>query len=153
DGTQALIGVVVPEAQAERRTALAMVDTATGERRMLLDQPGTDYSPGPISPDGTRAAVVVSPQPHPGAAIAPNLHVVDLASVQLTRIGADVDLWRAPAATRSWIASSRLLATAGKDGRGAVFVVDAAAGTAAEIPVEDAVYSEVIRSPEGQSAF
>lgn len=153
DGTQALIGVVVPEAQAERRSAVALVDTATGERRILLDEPGTDYSPGPISPDGTKAAVTVSPQPHPGRALAPNLYVLDLRDGSLTRIAEDLDLWLTPASARPWIDDTRLLATADQQGRGAVLIADSASGSASEVPVADAVYSELFASADGRSAY
>lgn len=153
DGTQALISVTVPEAHAERRTALAVVDTASGERRFLLDEPGMDFAPGPISPDGTRAAVIVSPHPNPGQAIAPNLHVLDLSTGGLTRVAEDLDLWLSPASSRPWVDQNRFLAVADKEGRGAVFIVDADAAAAAEVPTQDAVYSEVFPAPDGRTAY
>ena len=153
DGTQALIGVVVPEAKAERRSSLALVDTSTGERRILADEPGTDFSPGPISPDGSTAIVSLSPTPDPQRALAPSLWLLNLSDGSLTRMAEDLDLWLAPASARPWIDQTRFLATADKDGRGGVFVVDTATGGTVEVPVEDAVYSEVIGAADGKTAY
>ncbi|MGO1192428.1 MAG: S9 family peptidase [Nesterenkonia sp.] len=153
DGTQALIGVVVPEARAERRSALALVDTATGERRTIADQPGTNFSAGPISPDGGRAVVSLSPTPSPQQALAPSLWVIDLSDGSLTRMAEDLDLWPAPASARPWIDQSRFVATADKNGRGGVFVVDTTTAAATEVPVEDAVYSEVLPAADGKTAY
>ena len=52
-----LLGVPVPQARAEKRSALVRIDVATGERHTLLDRDGTEVDPGPVSPDGTRVLV------------------------------------------------------------------------------------------------
>ncbi|WP_223881128.1 S9 family peptidase [Nesterenkonia ebinurensis] len=153
DGSQALIGVTIPEAKTELRAGVALVDTASGERRMLLDQPDWTYSPGPVSPDGTKAAVIGSPKPSPESAIAPNLYIVDLTSGDLTRMAEDLDLWLSPASSRPWLDSTRLLAVSDKNGRGAVFIVDTTTGVATEVLAEDATYSEVWPAPDGKTAF
>lgn len=153
DGTQALIGVIVPEANAERRTALALVDTATGQRRILLEQPGVDYTPGAISPDGSLALVTRTPKPSPDQAISPALHVVDLTTGELIMMAPDLDLWLSPGSRRPWIDRNRFLAVSDKEGRGALFIVDAQSASAAEVPVSDGVYSEVLPAADGRTAY
>jgi len=150
EGTEALIGVTVPEAGAEQRSALAMVDIATGERRMLADEPGFNFTAGPISPDGQSAAVVRSAKPTPERAPQPQLHLLDLASGELRRIAEDADLWLNPAA---WLPDgSGLLALADQDGRGPIFRV-ATTGGVQQITTEDATYSAVVVSRDGLTAY
>src|SRR5699024_4863516 len=86
-------------------------------------------------------------------ALEPSLWVVDLRDGTLTRMAADLDLWLAPASARPWIDQNQFLATADKEGRGGVFVVDTATGAAAEVPVPDAVYSEVVPAADGRTAY
>ncbi len=153
DGSQALIGVTVPEAKTDRRSAVALVDTATGERRLLVDEPGMTFSPGPISPDGKKAAVIGSSKPSPSSAIAPQLYVVELSTGAVTPLAEDLDLWLNPASSRPWLNDQRMLAVADKNGRGAVYIVDVSSGEAAQVPVEDAVYSQAFPSPDGTTAY
>ncbi|WP_120004484.1 alpha/beta fold hydrolase [Nesterenkonia muleiensis] len=153
DGSQALIGVTVPEPKTERRSAVALVDTATGERRLLVDEPGMSYSPGPVSPDSTKAIVSGTIIPSPAQAMAPRLYAVNLPSGELTPLAESVDLWLTPGSNRPWIDDQRVLAVADKNGRGAVLMMDITTGQASEIPVEEGVYSEVFPSSGGSSAY
>ncbi|MCH8564507.1 S9 family peptidase [Nesterenkonia sp. LB17] len=151
DGTVALISVVVPEVRAGQRTALAVVDTATGERRIIADEPGYTFSAGGISPDGLSAAVVRSAQPTPQRAPQPQLHLLDLHTGALTRLAEDADLWLTPAA---WLPDgSGLLALADQGGRGPVFRVDATSGAVEQVTTEDATYSAVVVAPDGHTAY
>lgn len=153
DGSTALVGITSPEPQAERRATVAIVDLATGQRRTLLDDPGMNYFPGPISPDGSTAVITSSIRPTPQQALEPQLHVIDLSTGALTRLAEDVDLWLSPASAHPWADSSTLVATADHQGRGAVFTLDVAtAGTATEVPVPDAVYTDVLPA-DRQSAY
>lgn len=153
DGSQALLGVTVPEAKAERRSSIAVVETSTGAHRMVADSPGITYTPGPLSPDGTKAAVTVSPQPSPERALSPRLAVLEISSGTVTPLAAQLDLWLSPASSRPWLDDQRLLATADKTGRGGLFIVDVVSGEAEEVAVEGAVYSEVHPSPDGAVAY
>ena len=153
DGSQALIGITVPEPKTELRGAVALVDTAAGERRLLIDQPGKSYSPGPVSPDGRTAIVSGTDIPSPAQAMEPRLYAVDLASGALSALAEDLDLWLAPGSNQPWIDDQRFVAVADKNGRGAVFIVDITTGKATEVGVPDAVYSDVFPSPDGSFAY
>ncbi|GAA1118731.1 S9 family peptidase [Nesterenkonia jeotgali] len=151
DGSFVLISVIVPEARAGQRTALAVVDVASGERRMIADEPGYIFSAGVISPDGRTAAVVRSAQPTPERAPQPQLHLLDLQTGALTRLAAEADLWLSPA---TWLPDgSGLLALADQGGRGPVFRVDAASGAVHQVTSEDATYSAVLVHPAGHTAY
>ncbi|MGJ9373988.1 alpha/beta fold hydrolase [Nesterenkonia sp. CF4.4] len=151
DGSVALIGVTVPEARAGQRTALAVVDVATGEHRIIADEPGFTFSAGVISPDGRTAAVVRSAQPTPQRAPQPQLHLLELHTGALTRLAEQADLWLSPAA---WLPDgSGLLALADQDGRGPVFRVDASTGAVQQVTTEDATYSAVVVHPDGGTAY
>ncbi|MGJ9405361.1 S9 family peptidase [Nesterenkonia aurantiaca] len=151
EGALALISVTVPEARADQRTALAVVDVATGERRIIADEPGYTFSAGVISPDGRTAAVLRSAQPTPERAPQPQLYLLDLHSGELTRLAEDADLWLSPAA---WLPDgSGLLALADQGGRGPVFRIDASSGAVEQVTTEDATYSVVVVHPEGHTAY
>lgn len=151
DGSLALISVVVPEPRAGQRTALAVVEIATGERRIVADEPGYTFSAGVISPDGRSAAVLRSAQPTPQRAPQPQLHLLDLDTGELTRLAENADLWLSPA---GWLPDgSALLALADQGGRGPVFRVDASSGAVHQVTTEDATYSAVVVDPEGHTAY
>ncbi|WP_218220482.1 alpha/beta fold hydrolase [Nesterenkonia sp. Act20] len=151
DGTAALISITIPEERASQRSALALVDIATGERRIIADEPGYTFSAGPISPDSSSAAVVRSAQPTPEQAPQPQLHLMDLQTGDLKRLGGDADLWLTPAA---WLSDgSGLLALADQGGRGPVFEVSAQTGAVRQVTTEDAAYSAVLAAPQGRTAY
>lgn len=151
DGRAALISITVPEARASQRSALALVDIATGELRIIADQPGYTFSAGPISPDGGSAAVVRSAQPTPEQAPQPQLHLLDLQTGDLKRLGGDADLWLTPA---GWLPDgSGVLALADQGGRGPVFEVSADTGAVRQVTAEDATYSAVLAAPQGGVAY
>lgn len=153
EGTQALIGVRISEARAEVRGTLALVDTATGQRRDLADDPERSFEPGPINPAGTHAVVVSSRIPTPQRALQPVLQLLDLSTGELTDLAPEVDLWLSPGSSRPWLNDTEFLAIADQDGRGAVFHINTATGEVRELPLEDAVYSEVLPAPDGTTAY
>ncbi|WP_147102719.1 S9 family peptidase [Nesterenkonia populi] len=151
DGSRALVGLRIPEAKADMRSCLAVVNLATGESRVLADDPERNFSAGPVSPDSTRAAIVVSTRPTPQAAMIPQMHVIDLKTGELTQVGTNVDLWLSPAA---WLPEgSEFLATGDTDGRGPIFRVSLSTGDAVQVTHDDATYTDVRVSPDGKTAY
>ena len=151
DGTTALMGETILEAGAERRSAVAQVDTATGERRIIADDPQKDFSPGPISPDGQYAIISVSQRPVPAEPMRPVLQLLDLESLEMTPLAEGADRWLSPA---SWLPdSSTVLALGDDDGRGPVWRISLATGQAERVTGEDSTFSEVIAAPDGATAY
>ena len=58
DGTTLVTTWSVPDAGAATRSTLVVVDTATGDRRVLVDDPDADAGGPRISPDGAWVAYV-----------------------------------------------------------------------------------------------
>lgn len=151
DGTRALVGLRIREARADMRSALAVVDLSTGEVRMVADDPELDFAAGPISSDGTTAAITVATRPTPEAAMAPEMRLLDLGTGELTPIGTNLDLWLYPAV---WLPDgSGFLATGDADGRGPIFRADLATGGAVQVTDDDAAYTDVCVSPDGKAAY
>ncbi|MDS2171223.1 S9 family peptidase [Nesterenkonia sp. CL21] len=150
DGTGALISVHVPEARADRRTALALVDLASGERRIIADDVEHDHTPGPISPDGRTAVVTMTRRPVPSRAPVPRLHLMDLETGELSPTG-HADLWLAPF---DWLPDgSGFIAGADADGRGPLFRVDVADGRVTQLTHDDATYSTAVVAPDGSAVY
>ncbi|WP_460688741.1 S9 family peptidase [Nesterenkonia suensis] len=150
DGTRALISVHIPEARADRRTALAVVDLRTGDRRIIADDPDHDHTPGPISPDGRQAVVTVTRRPLPSRALEPRLHLLDLATGALSPT-AEADLWLT---AFDWLPDgSGFIAGADADGRGPLFHVDAADGAVTQLTRDDATYTTAVVAPDGGAVY
>ncbi|MDZ5076229.1 S9 family peptidase [Nesterenkonia sp. HG001] len=150
DGTRALISVHVPEPDADRRTALALVDLVSGERRMIADDPDHDHAPGPFSPDGRRAVVTVTRRPVPSRALESRLHLLDLETGGLSPT-ADADLWLT---AFDWLPDgSGVIAVADADGRGPLFRVDVTDGAVSQLTHDDATYSAAVVSPDGAAVL
>ena len=151
DGTRALISVHIPESNADRRSALALVDLTNGERRIVADDTQHNYSPGPFSPDGHTAVVTVSRRPVPEQALQPRLHLFDVESHQLTETASAADLWLS---AFDWLPDgSGFIAGADADGRGPLFRVEVADSSVTQITHDDATYSAAVVSPNGTEIY
>ncbi len=151
DGGLALLSVPVPQARADQRSALVRLDVATGERRTLLDLEGSEVDAGPVSPDGTRAVVVVDRVTTPTDPPRPRLHLVDLETGETTPLAHDWDRWATPVA---WTPDgSAVLALADSDGRRPVFRIDVATGEVTQVTHDDAAWSDLVVDPGGRVAY
>ena len=151
DGTFALLTVVVPEARADLREKVVRIDVTTGEHRTLLDLPGEEAGAGPISPDGSRAVVVVSPVSSPTSAPHPRLHLMDTSTGETTPLAHDWDRWAQPVA---WSPDgTSVLALADSDGRRPVFRIDVETDEVTQVTHDDAAWSELVVSPDGATAY
>lgn len=179
DGTTLVTTWQVPGPGASTRSTLVAIDTATGERRTLVDEPGAQVHGPRISPDGAFVAFVRETLTTPQQAPEETLAVVPLHAPD-GPAGADGshddgpttraenhatprtlaphwDRW--PTSLRWLPDGSGLLVTADDDGRGPVFLVAFAPdskgehGTAERITSDDAVFTDVQVAPDGRSAY
>jgi len=160
DGKTVYSSFTRPLANADSRIVLVAVDVATGTTRVLLDEPGMSYFPGPVSPDGRTLAVVSETDTTPEQAPQVRLHLLDLTGPdgKLSPLAEGWDRWPRPAA---WLPDgSALLVTADEDGATPVFRVDVAGsgtGSAAASPRrltgDAAAYTDVVVSPDGRHAY
>ena len=132
DGKTLYTSLMKPLPKADLRSVLAAVDVATGTLKVLLDEEGMNYFPGPVSPDGGMLAVVSESDTTPQQAPQVKLHLLDVSGEagpeDLQPLAHGWDRWPHPEA---WLPDgSALLVTADDDGASPVFSVTVAAGAA-----------------------
>ena len=161
DGKTIYSSCAKPLAKADSRSVLVAVDVASGSLKVLLDQEGMSYFPGPVSPDGKTLVVVSESDSTPHQAPEIKMHLLDVSSdaagdaAGLQPLAHDWDRWPHPAA---WLPDgSAILATADDDGASPVFRVSVPAAAAqvgvTRVTQDAAAYSDVVISPDGRSAY
>jgi len=151
DGSAIVTTWHVPERGGER-VGLVLVDVATGDRRMLLDDVESEYESPRFSPDGQSVAVVREKRSTPVEPIDRNVVVLSLADGADRELSGDWDLW--PAGPLEWTPDgAALLLVADENGRAPVFRLDAESGVVTRLTADDFAYSDVQVSPDGQSVY
>lgn len=158
DGTTLVTTWNVPDAGAATRSTLVVVDTATGDRRVLVDDPDADAGEPRISPDGAWVAYVTESISTPSEAPVIRLALVPTdGSAEPVVLADDWDRWPG---RPTWLPDgSGLLVQADDDGRGPVFLLT----FSGELPVsdvvverltaDDAVFSDLSVTPDGATLF
>src|SRR5205814_1151547 len=147
DGSLAITSWAVPDGAGDIRTEIAVIETATGERRTLLAAPDCDFSDPHISPDG--ALVLCKATTHdryeaPGDA---TLVLVPVTGGE----GADLvpGLDRRPAEA-AWAPDSQAVYfTADDHGRCPVFRVGLTESQITRITTDDGAHTHLCPSPDG----
>ena len=151
DGATLVTSWSRPQERAVLRSVLVAVDVATGERRVLVDDPGADLGSPVVSPDGTWVAyereTIASPERAPRVRLA----VVPLAGGEPRELGTGWDRW--PHGARWLPDSSGLVVVADDDGRAPVFRVDLAGGAVTRVTRDDAAFTDLQVSPDGGSVY
>ena len=151
DGTRVVTTWSVPE-RGGPRAALAVIDVATGERRMLLDDPDVEYGAPRFSPDGTQVALVAERRSTPHDPGDVRLVVVAADGGEPRDLSGDWDHW--PAGRLEWTPDgSALLLHADEDGRSPVFRCEVATGAFTRLTDDAYAYSDVQVSPDGAVVY
>ncbi len=151
DGTWFLTSWQTPRPRGDVRSAVARVDVATGQRRIVAADDARDYEPGPISPDGSRAILAQSTVATPDTAPRRSLAVLDVEAGTVSDLAPEWDRWASP---MDWLPDgSAVLVVADQDGRSPVFSVDVASGAVTQVTHDDASYTDVSVAPDGGAAY
>ncbi|HWV76257.1 MAG TPA: alpha/beta fold hydrolase [Isoptericola sp.] len=168
DGATLVTTWGVADPGAGRRVTLVAVDTATGDRRTLVDDPDADAFAPAVSPDGRWVAfgseTITTPEHAPQ---------VRLGLVRLDGDGGGgdgaaaepevlADGWDRWPTSVTWLPDgSGLVVTADEDGRGPVFLLTFGAGgpgagepvTVERVTGDDASFSDVSVAPDGSALY
>ena len=168
DGTTLVATWAVPDAGAATRSTLVVVDTDTGDRRVLVDDPDADVAGPRISPDGAWVAYVTESISSPAEAPVTRLALVPAdGSAEPVVLADDWDRWPG---RPTWLPDGGgLLVQADDDGRGPLFLLTfdtppaalTAAGpgevrptvTVEKVTADDAVFSDLSVTPDGGTVF
>jgi dipeptidyl aminopeptidase/acylaminoacyl peptidase len=148
DGSTLVASWSVAEPLGSTRSAVVVIDVASGERRVLADDEAYEFDGPHLSPDGTRVVctrVTRSTPEDPG-----NQHLVVLGldgTVQQVVTGWD----RWPGQVR-W-AGDALLVTADDNGRSPVFRIDLSDLSVTRLTLDDGAYTDLCVSRDGTQAF
>ncbi|MFE6968563.1 prolyl oligopeptidase family serine peptidase [Isoptericola sp. NPDC057653] len=160
DGGTLVTTWAVADPGAAQRSTLAVVDTASGERRALVDDPDADAFAPAVSPDGQWVAFVSESVTTPEDAPVVRLGLVRLdGSGEPEVLADDWDRWPTSA---TWLPDgSGLVVTADEDGRGPLFLLTFGAGgpgagepvTVERVTADDAALSDVRVAPDGSALY
>ncbi|WP_407319441.1 prolyl oligopeptidase family serine peptidase [Isoptericola halotolerans] len=158
DGATLVTGWTVDDPGAARRETLVAIDTATGERRTLVDDPDADVGSPVVSPDGRWVAYVTSTVTSPSDPPVVRTGLVPLDGGGDPEVLADD--WDRWPTSLTWLPDSAgLLITADDDGRGPVFLLtfDGAPGegsvTVEQVTADDATFTDVRVAPDGAAVY
>ena len=152
DGRTVVTTWAVAEGGGSSRTTLLAVDTVTGERRTLLDDPAADVGDPRVSPDGRWVAVVREALSTPDEPVDSRLVVLALdGSGDPRDVAPAWDLW---VAEHRWAPDgTALLVTADEQGRRPVFRVDLASGAVVRLTGDAGHYTDLRVSPDGADVY
>ena len=147
DGRTVVTTWMVPEAGGSQRFTLVAIDVATGERRVLADDPEVEYGAPRQSPDGTQVAVVCERRSTPYEPVDVWVAVVSTAGGGVREVTAAWDRW--PSAPR-WTPDGRaVVVVADDEGRSPLFRVDVETGDGVRLTDDDGAYTDHVVSPDG----
>jgi dipeptidyl aminopeptidase/acylaminoacyl peptidase len=158
DGATLVSTWSVPDAGAAVRSLLVAIDTATGDRRVLVDDPDADAGAPRVSPDGAWVAYVTESISTPTEAPVIRLALVPTdGSAEPVVLADDWDRW--PGGP-TWLPDgSGLLVQADDDGRGPAFLLTFSGElpgsdvTVERLTADDAVFSDLSVTPDGATLF
>ncbi len=146
DGTFVVTSWQTPGPGASIRVTLVRIDTATGERRVIVEDAGADLGHPAISPDGTRLAFLRETVSTPERAPRITLCVMTFGEewVEVTQT------WDRWPSSVSWTTDgTALVITADDAGRCPIFSVHPESGAVTRLTDDDHSYAEVRTAPGG----
>jgi dipeptidyl aminopeptidase/acylaminoacyl peptidase len=139
----------IPGLEATERSVLVRVDLASGERRVIADDPDADLEHPAISPDG--AAIAFTRETITTPDLAPRM------TLQYLRFGDQpvslAETWDRRPTSITWSSDgTSLIVTADQEGRAPVFVVELSTAGSSAVTLltdDDFAYTDVVAAPGG----
>ncbi|MET0233641.1 MAG: S9 family peptidase, partial [Kibdelosporangium sp.] len=151
DGRTVVAAWAVGEPAGSQRYTLVAIDVATGERRVLADDPGFEYFSPRISPDGSQVAAVVLRRNSVEEVGVRWVGVVPVAGGEVKALTEQWDRWPH---TPNWTPDgTRIVVSADHHGRSPLWLVDVGTGEVTRLTPDDAAYTDIHVSPDGQWVY
>ncbi len=151
DGHAVVTGWVVPEASAEERSEVVVIDVATGDRRALLSEAGLDYGDARVSPDGRLVVAARTTHETYDRPSDVTLVVTPLAASEPRDLLTGFDRYPSEAVWAHDCGS--VFFTADDEGRRPVFRVDLASGEVTRLTEDHGAYESLCPAPDGRSLY
>ncbi|WP_433284550.1 prolyl oligopeptidase family serine peptidase [Pseudonocardia sp. CA-142604] len=151
DGATVVTSWQVAESGGSTRSVLVAIEVATGDRRVLADDPGHEFGGPVISPDGAQVAFWQQLITTPTTAPDTRLVVVPLAGGAARDVAPGWDRW--PGDVRWTPDSTALIVTADDGGRSPVFRIELADSTVTRLTGDDGAYSDLQVAPDGTHVY
>ncbi|WP_431876467.1 S9 family peptidase [Amycolatopsis sacchari] len=140
----------VAEPGGSQRETLVAIDVASGERRVLADDPELEYSTPRFSPDGSQLAVVVTERSQATKIGDSWLALLPVDGGQPRALTASWDRW--PGGARWLPDGSALVVGADDQGNAPLWRVDATSGEVTRL-TDRGAFTDVQISPDGRWAY
>ena len=132
--------------EATERSVLLRVDLASGERRVIADDPDAELQRPAISPDGS--AIAFSRETISTPDCAPRM------TLQYLRFGDQprplAEVWDRRPTSLTWSNDgASLIVTADQNGRAPIFAVEVATSAVTQLTDDDYAYTDVVAAPGG----
>ncbi len=151
DGSTIVTSWALPE-RGGMRWALALIDVATGERRLLVDEDETEFDSPRFSPDGQQVVAVRERRSTPHDPGDRRVVVVSVSDGTVRDLTGDWDHW--PAGPIRWTPDgAALVLVADENGRAPVFRMEVDTGEVTRLTADDFAYSDVQVSPDGTHVY
>jgi dipeptidyl aminopeptidase/acylaminoacyl peptidase len=152
DGTRVVTGWSVPDETGDQTDEIHVIDVATGERRVLLAEPGCDFGGPRISPDGRLVACVRATHDGYEAPGDVTLVVAPLDGAGDPRdVTAGLD--RRPAEAAWAPDGGSVYFTADDQGRRPVYRVDLGTGRIDRLTADHGAYEQLCPAPGGRYVY
>ncbi|MGV0874542.1 alpha/beta fold hydrolase [Mycolicibacterium sp. XJ879] len=135
-----------PAPGAAQHSVLMRIDTDTGERTVIADEPDADLWSPAIAPDGSAVAYLHESYSTPDKAPRITLRCLRFHG-QSETVAAEWDRW--PASVTWARDGSALIVSADQDGRSPMFSIGLADGAVTQLTYDDYAYTDVTAAPDG----
>jgi dipeptidyl aminopeptidase/acylaminoacyl peptidase len=151
DGRTVVTGWWVAGPRGAARSIVVAIDVATGERRVLADDPGYEFGGPVVSPDGTQVVCWREALSTPDSPPDIRLVVLPIAGGVARDVAPGWDRW---AGTPRWTSDGRaLLVVADEGGRAPVFRIALADGSVTRLTGDDGAYTDLVVAPDGRTVY
>jgi dipeptidyl aminopeptidase/acylaminoacyl peptidase len=132
--------------EATERSVLVRVDLASGERRVIADDPDADLQHPAISPDGSAIAFIHETITTPDRAPRMTLQCLRFGGQQVPV----AKTWDRRPTSLTWSSDgTSLVVTADQGGRAPVFLVELSTSTVTQLTDDEFAYADVVAGPGG----